>query len=182
MAYTRQRYAPARARRNRRGVSRRSTHWVRIGTATGAISSGSVIGLDLMDDNYLDPGARLGSTVTRVRLSVSVLTATSQTMIATSILYLGMVVDRFELGDYPKPSEDRNSVDWLYWRAVPVAEIVATGLATTQTDALSFAFTDDIKSQRKFYEQGDHLMLSIQPFSFSVAESMVNVSTLVKLS
>lgn len=146
----------------RRGGSRRTSVWVR-SVNTSSVGLVANYGANLIGSGALDPGARIGSTVTRCLLTVELLGA--ELTSASGGLFMGLtVVNTTGWTDAAQPPAlpftHMNSVDWMFWRYVPYGdEQVGTLLvAATRT----FNYNIDARSKRRLTQPDENLMFAVQ--------------------
>lgn len=142
--------------------------------------------MDLLPENQLDPGARLGATVVRVRGTLSWYGGGVGDLENT--ITVGACVAEVDPATNPAagapaldPLGDANSIDWFYWNRLYSTDATVTG--TTGTTHLT-TFYIDMKAARRipapqmtalFY-----LHLNERTLDSSIIE--FTTSTLIKLS
>lgn len=179
MAYRRG-YRSSRGRSFRRGSSSKGTLWIRSAPSAAGATAGGSVALDLLPDASLDPGARVGSTITRVHLVCQWQVAGAQTFTPTSHVSFGMIAGRFESGlNVPNPMLGGDEDRWMLWDRVPISEGYQA-FSPTQTTGL-FNHRFDVKSKRVLHGRSDKLWLSISPSDFTMGELVATASVLVTL-
>lgn len=187
MTYRRSRPRARRVSSRRpRGAPRR-TVWIRSGESLGTIAQGAVKASNLISPSYLDPGARIGSTVTRIRMNIQVAFPGAY-LDSISKAYVGVCV--WPESDValapPHPWNGRNSLDWLAWEPISPAGADVVFVTTLPPTAGSVVNRDlDIKSQRVITEPGDTLVVAV--YGDTTAASQITIfshtsSVLLKLS
>lgn len=187
MAYRtvgRSRYRKSRSSRRSRG---RSTLWVRHQEVTpvGVLAN---YGVNIFPAAELDPGARAGATVVRC-LGVFELLGAALTS-ATGGLFIGLAVtniSNFGTNTTPPilPFADRNGVNWMHWRYVPVSSLAvgkwANPPGTPTTISMSYEF--DSKSSRVMNSPHESCVFVVQNNGISGTTGANFVfSTLIKLA
>lgn len=179
MAYRRAR--PSRRRgRSFRGSSPRRTVWIRTFPAGAGLTAGGHVGLDLVPDTALDPGARIGATVERIRLRLQWQTGATITMGADGYATSGVVLGSFAgSAGTPNPVAD---ADWMAWNPVPLSgwdgALVAAGAVTSP---YLQSTTIDVRSKRVFTQPTDQLWLSFGA-NYDCGAIVAASSVLIKLA
>lgn len=173
---------PRSRRRSRRSAPVRTTHWYRQPALQFTEITAGPQALDLLPDTVLDPGARLGATVTRIHIELRARWVVAQVTPPIWFFYLGVYVGPSTFPTLPLgPGAHANDVDWMFWRAIGPQS--AGNLVIGATD-MSAQYTFDVKSQRRFYEPTDKLwMIGQAEGNQGVTDSLepaVTVSTLIK--
>lgn len=166
--------------RGRRSGSVRQNIWVR--SVAGVTAQWSATGVDLIAPTFLDPGARVGATVTRVR-GVLFANVTDAAPEIGAYISVGLVVSEVDPNFATQPAihpiQDANSVDWLYWEVIPWAQeaaIVHTG------GSITFSKEFDVKAMRRINAPNQTLNLYIANSAGTWMSVNVAASTLLKLS
>lgn len=143
--------------------------------------------MDLLPDSIIDHGAVTGSTVVRTHFTVQLLGGAKGS--AAGYVGIGLaILERVTDGSLiPDPLTWPNSVDWMYWRVVPLAlwdlETYTTGSPAVVAEN-SYSYVFDVKSARKIHAPNQTLTLCVQLSGGSFNPPLtVNVSgsTLLKL-
>lgn len=182
----RARRARSGSRRGRRSPAR-SYVWVRAGSGpTGLPKDNPNYVFDLVPDGNLDPGARVGSTVTRIRGMISLgYTAPDY----YSSLTVGISIQQPESSATApaiSPVDHANAADWLYWNRFHVSQGTNGAGYVMGTDLFLTAFDFDAKASRRFTAPNDHLYIymSFRDEGTRLPQQSIAVvsSTLLKLS
>lgn len=149
----------ARGRRSRRSSRYpvRTTHWYRQANVPfgDSLLSGPAA-LDLLPDDVLDPGARLGATVTRVHLKVDAYWTPAIAALPDWHMYFGLYVGPgAPAAQIPSPATALNAVDWFFWETLSVHNVDNGTILNETAASYSVGYTRDVKSQRRFYEPTD---------------------------
>lgn len=156
--YRRYRSSPSRRRSGgRRYGSRRQPLWIRqFESAAADIPN---VGFDLLPDDAVDPGAKLGATVVRIRGELAIMSTGNP---YENSFTVGIAVAERE-ADYNapvlNPATDANTVDWLYWESW-----IAPGDSTLAVQATGQVYHSrhvDAKSSRRIYAPGQTLALYV---------------------
>lgn len=188
--YAAHRRAPRRySRRGRSYAPRRTGVWVRnITILTGPIASLTGVGLvDLLPDLSVDPGARVGSTITRVRGTLNVIFD----MPPTPALNAGLGVLAGVVGPVgwrtntppnvpPSPMNAPNDHDWFGFDTFAYNGAGNLGIATTP-GAYARAFDFDFKAQRRLVNTTDTGFLLLSGYA-PISSAVLIHSTYLKLS
>lgn len=186
MAYYRRSRTRKRSSRYSRS-NRRSSVWIRTNNVNvPAVGTAGSHAMDLLPAGDIDPGAIIGSTVTRVRGTIQC-NAGAITGVYGGF-YVGFaVVDKGAepLEDLPEPYANRNDVDWMHWEYVSAAASKVGVWNTSDATQYVFTWEYDVKSQRRIYAPQVSLLAFVQinsiPSNPPIAVNLVS-STLLKLS
>lgn len=182
MAYARRPSSRSRRSYSRRsGFSKRRSVWIRTGVDLGTTANGLITGADVLPDNLLDAGAKLGCTITRIKLSSTFLVPVAVGAMAFNAgVGLGMAI--LPSASRPGPMVDSNAISWMFYEVIhPIDPTGIVDPATTSTSAL-FSRIWDVKSQRVITQPGESLVLCCQPGNMDVTASSHSLSVLVKLA
>lgn len=185
MAYTR--YSRGRSRKGggRGGRSFRRAVWVRDWKQSATVPVSGTgehnVVLDLLPDTAIDDGARLGSTVTRIRGQIR-LQMLSATGFPDQPFFFGVTVA--PTSAQPLASGSRNDFQWLTWGEISLGS-AAQILVQNQTVIWGYEF--DVKSQRIITQPAESLLMSInyKPLTAVVGgwqDYRVSTSVLLKLA
>lgn len=139
--------------------------------------------MDLLAQFRADGGSSLGSTVTRVRIDLSLEWIGDLSFVDQ--LAMGVLVDQIQdvEGQVPRPGVEPHA-DWMYWRRVGVSpDFTAIPLGTGTASTYLISREIDVQSQRKMEELGQTLWLVLDP-TFAGTTSLLaeaNTSVLLKL-
>lgn len=166
-------------RRSYGGYRGRGTLWSRHEfNSTTPIPADSALWTNLLPDSTLDPGARIGSTVTRVRLRVQLTydDVIFQSDPGLKMIWVGCIV----MPNNVTPAQvlgphTHSGSDWFMWDVIPPNR---NRLQLGTTLALIWD-AYDIKSQRRLTDQYDVPTFVIQP-NFVIGSVKVIASTLIK--
>lgn len=160
-AYKRNTRSRSRPLNRRSSRPARTTHWYRTRGPIVGLTAGPV-NIDLLPDAVFDPGARLGSTVERVRLNFRGHWNAAQTLTPQWVCYLGLYVGPEDVNDTLGPGSHANQVDWMMYQTLPplTANSWVVDVAPNQAFMTSYEF--DVKSKRRFYEPTDKLWLTAE--------------------
>lgn len=176
--------------RSRRSGSRRRSSfrrpiWVRATHSSVALTGASTsYGAALIPDVEIDPGARLGSTISRVHLTLSISTPVPTS--ATAVLVGMAVTDVSDFGvntDPPiNPYDNEAGADWMLWRWIPTVNAFPGMGITNLQGGWQIGYEFDVKSKRVIAQQQENLVFVVT--SIGVPWSGVNIasSTLLHMS
>lgn len=186
-----QRRPGSRARRagsRRRGsYPRRQPLWVRHSIVGQALPINAPRASDLVPGTSLDEGARVGSTVVRVRVHYTFSYDTSLADPVSGFFFGAGIfpVDILAPGNeaqIPRPLEDRNDWDWLMWDHRYIADgFVGTGVVEA-AQVMNGNYHFDVKSSRRIAGPHDTLIFVAQPSLGSLVNDHLVASVLLKLS
>lgn len=184
MAYYRRRNFRSSKSRGRRS-NQRSNVWGRLlqnaipGTPDGNHP------MDLLPDGVVDRGAVTGSTVVRTHFDVQLVGGSKAS--AAGLVAIGLaVMERVsDISLIPDPITWPNSVDWMYWRVMPIArfygETLTSGSPAVITENV-YTEVFDVKAQRRIVAPNQTLTLCVQLQGTAYNPAMaVNVSSSVLL-
>lgn len=166
---------------------RRKMIWARRigeGAEAGVSIPAAGVAFDLLAQFRNDGGSTLGSTVTRVRIDLSLDWAADFSNVDQ--LAMGVLVDQLQANqtEVPRPGIEEHA-DWMYWRRIGVSPLYsAIPLnAAAPTTAILTSWEIDVHSQRKMEELGQTLWFVLDP-TFAGATTLFatfNSSVLLKL-
>lgn len=172
---------PARRARGGRSIVKRTPVWIR-SNFTQAVTPVAVHYADLVPATDLDPGARVGSTAIRIRGSATI--HLGAPAVTAAAMVVGVAVMDFELGAAIKPFENRNDVDWMYWRMMDLSSVDLGKFYTpiNAPTAASLTHEYDVKSSRRMWQPGMTAFCFLQNVSIqNTVGYSFNVSTLLHL-
>lgn len=182
MPYRRPRASTNRNRRGRNGLPKRQFVWVRT-VAVNIPQIATSWPVDLLPSNAIDPGAVVGSTVTRVRGSVAITGAAPTDTLAS--VAAGLVVANrnwIALDPGPDPFDEGTVADWLYWENKYLATPnFSTYSNTAPVTSLTAAFDFDAKAQRRISEPLDTLWMTLRPIVWTPLPTALNLTASVLL-
>lgn len=171
-------------RGSRYGGSKRTFTWVRDVRDSIAVAAGGATGVSIVPDTGLDPGARIGATVTRVFIQLKLVHPDdlhTQNPAQTKF-FLGLIVlpQNFVPGADQGPS-NASHLDWFAWRAFDYTlspNYTASVAGTPGTIISGHVF--DVRSQRILHDQLDVPWLFISNRSAVAVTFGYAASTLLK--
>jgi len=166
------------ARRRFRPTPRRKMVWARTGGDEAPDATG--VAVDLLETFRADGGSTIGSTITRVHLSLSLHWDALRPDATVNRLVVGVLVDQRDQAQsqVPRPAVELHA-DWMHWAPYPA---VPQYSALTHADEADPATTGlltserlDIKSQRKCEELGDTLWAVFDP-TYGIGGTLLSIS------
>lgn len=174
-------------RRRFRPQARRKMIWARSLDLFNTTVPAAGTAVDLLATFRADGGTSLGTTVTRVRLDLTLvwLAGAASVFDLPDQLVQGVIVDQIQAsqGEVPRPGVELHA-DWMYWRrhgptdAQSLLPLAATSGITSQ---FMSHMTIDVQSQRKMEELGQTLYWVLDPSYGGATTVTVNASASVLL-
>lgn len=166
--------------------NRRVAVWVR--RSGGAPATGNIVSpqvIDLLPNDYVDDGAKLGSTIVRIRGNISLEVSNGNGFRDNAGWAAGITV--CPNADSPNPLTEADSWPWLWYKHLDLNTLrVALIYGTAPGQFYGWGLELDAKTMRRITQPSETLKLSIAaPTAMPIAnwnDWFVGVSMLLKLS